>query len=160
MLGWSEWANYSACEGAQRDAAHAELGASWRPAGISANEEPIGAGHEQESFSVPLFAQAVLVDPPGHVLDAPVGPCRFDLAPPSGQSSATSAYRRRSFGWAWASTAAGVHVHVARDGVGEWRGLYRGPATAIIAVAAIEHLYGSRALSEYPGLQSMRAGYG
>ena len=45
---------------------------------------------------------------------------------------------------------------VLEDGVGEWRGLYRGPATAIIAVAAIEHLYGTTALSEYPGLQSIR----
>jgi hypothetical protein len=58
---------------AQRDAAHGELvGASRCPARISSNQEPTGARKEQVSFSVPLFAQAVLVHQPGHVLDAPV----------------------------------------------------------------------------------------
>jgi hypothetical protein len=58
---------------AQREAAHAELvGASRRPARISSNEEPTGVREEQVSFSVPLFAQAVLVHHPRHVLDAPV----------------------------------------------------------------------------------------
>jgi hypothetical protein len=63
----------------------------------------------------------------------------------------------------WWRAIAGVQIDLERqtltmdDYRSEWRGLYAGPATPIIAVAAIERIYGPAALLEHPGLVSLRS---
>ena len=58
---------------------------------------------------------------------------------------------------------AGVQVDLSHDAVAlddrasEWRGLYGGPAAAIIAVAAIERIHSPAALLDHPGLTRLRA---
>jgi hypothetical protein len=64
----------------------------------------------------------------------------------------------------WWPSIAGVQIDLEHqivtmdDRTSDWRGLYAGPATPIIAVAAVERIYGPAALIEHPGLRMLRRG--
>lgn len=64
----------------------------------------------------------------------------------------------------WWTSIAGVEVNLEQETVtmddraSEWRGAYAGPTAPIIAVAAIEWLYGPAALVDHPDLASLRRG--
>lgn len=61
----------------------------------------------------------------------------------------------------WWTTIAGVQFDLERDTVtlddraNEWRGQYAGPASPVIAVTAIERVYGTEALAEHSALLSL-----
>jgi hypothetical protein len=63
----------------------------------------------------------------------------------------------------WWTAIGGVQVDLEHqtvtmdDRTSEWRGAYAGPATPIIAVAAIERIHGPEALIDHPGLASLRS---
>jgi hypothetical protein len=62
----------------------------------------------------------------------------------------------------WWASIAGVQVDLAADIVvlddpaSSWRGAYGGPATAIVAVAAVERVHGPAALVHHPALGLLR----
>jgi hypothetical protein len=62
----------------------------------------------------------------------------------------------------WWTAIGGVQVDLERqtvamdDRTSSWRGVYAGPATPIIAVAAIERIHGPAALVEHPALGLLR----
>jgi hypothetical protein len=61
----------------------------------------------------------------------------------------------------WWTATAGVQVDLDHDALvlddfaGEWRGLYSGPAAAVVAAIAVERVHGTRALLEHPGLHRL-----
>jgi hypothetical protein len=70
----------------------------------------------------------------------------------------------------WWTAVGGVQIDLRHDAVllddkvllddsgGNWRGLYAGSSVAVIAVAAVERVYGPQALGEHPGLQQLLDG--
>ena len=62
----------------------------------------------------------------------------------------------------WWTSIAGVQVDLVRDVVAlddrasSWRGAYGGRAAALVAVAAVERVYGPAALIDHPALRPVR----
>jgi hypothetical protein len=62
----------------------------------------------------------------------------------------------------WWSGVGGLQVDLAKESVvmdasnGDWRGRYGGPLAPVLAVAAVERVYGAAALLDHPGLAPLR----